>query len=144
MCIRDSFGNVLGSSGSVLPLFREQLRQGGPLTVTHPEMIRYFMMIPEAASLILQAYTIGQGGQIFVLDMGKPVKILDLARQIIRQSGFTEKSESNKNGDIEIIETGLRDGEKLYEELLIDAESKPTVHELIFCASEKMISFNAY
>ena len=136
------FGNVLNSSGSVIPKFKKQISQGGPITITDKRMIRYFMTIKEAAELVIQSSSIAKGGEVFLLDMGKPVKILDLARQMIRQSGFTEKSESNKNGDIEIIETGLRDGEKLYEELLIDAESKPTVHELIFCASEKMISFN--
>ena len=136
------FGNVLNSSGSVIPKFKKQISQGGPITITDKRMIRYFMTIEEASDLVIQSSSIAKGGEVFLLDMGKPVKIIDLARQMISLSGFSEKKESNKNGDIEIIETGLRDGEKLYEELLIDAESKPTVHELIFCASEKMISFN--
>ena len=136
------FGNVLNSSGSVIPKFKKQISQGGPITITDKRMIRYFMTIEEASDLVIQSSSIAKGGEVFLLDMGKPVKIIDLARQMISLSGFSEKEESNKNGDIEIIETGLRDGEKLYEELLIDAESKPTVHELIFCASEKMISFN--
>jgi len=136
------FGNVLNSSGSVIPKFKKQISQGGPITITDKRMIRYFMTIQEASDLVIQSSSIAKGGEVFLLDMGKPVKIIDLARQMIRLSGFSEKVESNENGDIEIIETGLRDGEKLYEELLIDAESKPTEHELIFCASEKMISFH--
>ena len=136
------FGNVLNSSGSVIPKFKKQISQGGPITITDKRMIRYFMTIEEASDLVIQSSSIAKGGEVFLLDMGKPVKIIDLAKQMISLSGFSEKEESNKNGDIEIIETGLREGEKLYEELLIDAESKPTVHELIFCASEKMISFH--
>lgn len=121
------FGNVLGSNGSVIPLFREQIRKGGPITVTHPDIIRYFMLIPEACKLVLEAGTIGKGGEIFVFDMGKPVKIVDLAKRMISLSHA-------RNVQIEF--TGLRDGEKLYEEVLNDAEhTKPTVHPKIMVAS---------
>src|SRR5690554_1425735 len=113
------FGNVLGSSGSVVPLFRDQIRDGGPVTVTHQDIIRYFMTIPEASQLVLQAGSMGQGGEVFVLDMGEPVRIADLARKMIHLMGLEEKAEENPDGDIEIVYTGLRPGEKLYEELLI-------------------------
>lgn len=131
------FGNVLGSSGSVVPLFTKQISQGGPITVTHPEVTRYFMTIPEAANLVIQAGAMAQGGEVFVLDMGKPVKIVDLARRMIHLSGYEVKDESNPSGDIEIIFSGLRPGEKLYEELIIgDDNIEPTQHSLIMQARE--------
>jgi FlaA1/EpsC-like NDP-sugar epimerase len=133
------FGNVLGSSGSVVPLFRRQIAAGGPITLTHPEIIRYFMTIPEAAQLVLQAGELAQGGDVFLLDMGDPVRIQDLAEQMVRLSGLSLRDAKNPEGDIEIIYTGLRPGEKLYEELLIDAESQPTVHPLIHRATERSI-----
>lgn len=130
------FGNVLGSSGSVVPLFREQIRNGGPVTVTHPEVTRYFMTIPEAASLVLQAGSMARGGEVFVLDMGEPVRILDLARRMIRLSGLEERSTDNPEGDIEIHFTGLRSGEKLYEELLLGEAVTGTDHPMIMRARE--------
>jgi FlaA1/EpsC-like NDP-sugar epimerase len=131
------FGNVLGSSGSVVPLFKKQIAQGGPVTVTHPEVTRYFMTIPEAAQLVIQAGAMGTGGDVFLLDMGESVKIVDLAKQMIRLSGFKPVDE-NGMGDIEIQFTGLRPGEKLYEELLIDADNvEKTVHERILRSFEK-------
>lgn len=136
------FGNVLGSSGSVVPLFRDQIRDGGPVTVTHPEIIRYFMTIPEASQLVLQAGAIGEGGEVFVLDMGEPVKIADLARKMIRLMGLTEKSEANPQGDIEITFTGLRPGEKLYEELLIGDQQLQTSHPRIMMAREEALGWS--
>ena len=130
------FGNVLASSGSVVPLFREQILKGGPVTVTDPEIIRYFMTIPEAAQLVIQAGAMGQGGDVFVLDMGEPVKIVDLARRLIHFSGLTVIDATNPDGDIEIVYSGLRPGEKLYEELLIGENVVPTKHELIMSANE--------
>lgn len=135
------FGNVLGSSGSVVPLFREQIIRGGPVTVTDPRIIRYFMTIPEAAELVIQAGAMGQGGDVFVLDMGEPVRIVDLARQKIRLSGFTEKDEDHPDGDIEIVYTGLRPGEKLYEELLIGDNVSDTEHQKIMRAEEQIIDW---
>jgi FlaA1/EpsC-like NDP-sugar epimerase len=133
------FGNVLGSSGSVVPLFRQQIANGGPITLTHPEIIRYFMTIPEAAQLVLQAAVLAEGGDLFLLDMGEPVRILDLARQMVRLSGLSVCDARNPDGDIAIECTGLRPGEKLFEELLIDADSEPTVHPLIYRARERAI-----
>lgn len=131
------FGNVLGSSGSVVPLFTKQIAKGGPITVTHPEVTRYFMTIPEAANLVIQAGAMAQGGEVFVLDMGKPVKIVDLARRMIHLSGYEVKDESNPAGDIEIVFSGLRPGEKLYEELIIgDDNIEATQHSLIMQARE--------
>ena len=133
------FGNVLGSSGSVVPLFRRQIAAGGPITLTHPEIIRYFMTIPEAATLVLQSSVLAQGGDVFLLDMGEPVRIKALAEQMVRLSGLSLRDAAHPDGDIEIICTGLRPGEKLYEELLIDAESQPTAHPLIYRAEERSI-----
>ncbi|TXH60686.1 MAG: polysaccharide biosynthesis protein [Thiothrix sp.] len=133
------FGNVLGSSGSVVPLFRKQIKEGGPLTVTHPDIIRYFMTIPEAAQLVIQAGALAKGGEVFLLDMGEPVKIIDLARRMIHLSGYTVKDDQNIVGNIEIKFTGLRPGEKLYEELLIDSQADKTAHPKIFKAHEALI-----
>ena len=133
------FGNVLGSSGSVVPLFREQIKNGGPITLTHPDITRYFMTIPEAAQLVIQAGAMGSGGDVFVLDMGEPVRIYDLASRIVKLSGLTLIDERNPHGDIEIKVTGLRPGEKLYEELLIGDNPKPTQHPRILKAQEKFI-----
>jgi FlaA1/EpsC-like NDP-sugar epimerase len=133
------FGNVLGSSGSVVPKFRQQIRDGGPITLTHSDVTRYFMTIPEAAQLVIQAGAMAKGGDVFVLDMGQPVKIMDLARRMVELSGLTVKDEQNPDGDIEIVVTGLRPGEKLYEELLIGDNPKPTVHPRIMKAHEEFI-----
>jgi FlaA1/EpsC-like NDP-sugar epimerase len=133
------FGNVLGSSGSVVPLFRKQLAEGGPLTVTHEEVTRYFMTIPEAAQLVLQAGAMGEGGDVFVLDMGQPVKIMDLARRMIQLSGLSIRDTQHPDGDIEIAVTGLRTGEKLYEELLIGDNPQPTEHPRIMKAHEPFL-----
>lgn len=133
------FGNVLGSSGSVVPLFRRQIRTGGPLTVTHPDIIRYFMTIPEAAQLVIQAGAMGCGGDVFVLDMGQPVRIIELAHRMIRLSGLSLKNEKNPAGDIEVKITGLRPGEKLYEELLIGDNVSGTHHPRIMKANESML-----
>jgi FlaA1/EpsC-like NDP-sugar epimerase len=136
------FGNVLESSGSVVPLFREQIRKGGPITVTHKDVIRYFMTIPEAAQLVLQAGSMGQGGDVFVLDMGKPVRIADLARRMISLMGLTLRDEQNPEGDIEIVYTGLRPAEKLFEELLIGTNVTGTEHPMIMRAMEHSLSWS--
>ena len=135
------FGNVLGSSGSVVPLFREQIRRGGPVTVTDPRIIRYFMTVPEAAQLVLQAGALAEGGDVFVLDMGRPVKIMDLARRMIALSGLTVRDEANPDGDIEIAVTGLRRGEKLYEELLLGDHTTPSGHPMILRAREQHLDW---
>jgi FlaA1/EpsC-like NDP-sugar epimerase len=133
------FGNVLESSGSVVPKFRKQIRDGGPITLTHPEVTRYFMTIPEASQLVIQASAMAKGGDVFVLDMGKSIKIMDLAVRMIELAGLTVKDEQNPHGDIEIKLTGLRPGEKLYEELLIGDSPKPTSHARIMKAHEEYI-----
>ena len=136
------FGNVLGSSGSVVPLFRKQIKEGGPVTVTHPDIIRYFMTIREAAQLVIQAGAMGHGGDVFVLDMGEPIRIVDLAKRMISLSGLTVRDEHNRDGDIAISYTGLRPGEKLFEELLIGDNVAPTEHSRIFRAMEQFIPWN--
>jgi FlaA1/EpsC-like NDP-sugar epimerase len=130
------FGNVLGSSGSVVPLFHRQIVAGGPITVTHPEITRYFMTISEAAQLVLQAGGMSEGGDVFVLDMGEPVKIMDLAKRMVHLSGLEVKSDATPDGAIEIRQIGLRPGEKLYEELLIGSNAQGTGHPLIMRAQE--------
>ncbi|MDU5695820.1 MAG: nucleoside-diphosphate sugar epimerase/dehydratase [Haemophilus parainfluenzae] len=136
------FGNVLGSSGSVIPLFRKQILKGGPITITHPDIIRYFMTIPEAAQLVIQAGAMAKGGDVFILDMGEPVKIVDLAKNLIQLSGLSVKDENNPKGDIEITYTGLRPGEKLYEELLIGGDNvTKTAHSRIMTAEEEYLPF---
>ena len=137
------FGNVLGSSGSVVPLFNKQIAAGGPITLTHPEVTRYFMTIPEAAQLVIQAGAMAHGGEVFVLDMGEPVKIMDLAKRMITLSGLKVKDQNNPNGDIEIVIAGLRPGEKLYEELIIDGDNiEKTQHPLIMKAKERFYSYD--
>ncbi|PCI17754.1 MAG: polysaccharide biosynthesis protein [Piscirickettsiaceae bacterium] len=136
------FGNVLGSSGSVIPLFKKQIKQGGPVTVTDPKIIRYFMTIPEAAQLVIQAGAMAKGGDVFVLDMGEPVNILELARKMIRLSGREVRDENQPNGDIEIEYTGLRPGEKLYEELLIGNNVSTTEHVKIMRANEDIMPWS--
>ena len=133
------FGNVLGSSGSVVPKFRQQIRNGWPITLTHPEVTRYFMTIPESAQLVIQAGAMAKGGDVFVLDMGQSVKIMELARRMVELSGLTVKDEKNLDGDVEIEITGLRPGEKLYEELLIGDNPKPTSHPRIMKADEEFV-----
>ncbi|RMJ03918.1 UDP-N-acetyl-alpha-D-glucosamine C6 dehydratase [Marinobacter litoralis] len=137
------FGNVLGSSGSVVPLFRDQIRDGGPVTVTHPDIIRYFMTIPEASQLVLQAGSMGEGGEVFVLDMGEPVKIVDLARRMIHLMGLEERTEDNPEGDIEVLFSGLRPGEKLFEELLIGDNPQGTAHPRIMMAREVSLPWDS-
>tara|TARA_Y100000739_G_scaffold221532_1_gene222109 strand:- start:1875 stop:3581 length:1707 start_codon:yes stop_codon:yes gene_type:complete len=134
------FGNVLGSSGSAIPLFQKQIKEGGPVTVTDPAVTRYFMSIPEAAELVIQAGAMGEGGDVFVLDMGEPVKIIDLAKRLIRLNGLYVKDENNPNGDIEVSISGLRPGEKLFEELLIGDNVSSTVHKQIHRAEEDYIN----
>ena len=136
------FGNVLGSSGSVIPTFQKQIQKGGPITLTHPNITRYFMTIDEAAQLVIQAAGMAESGDLFLLDMGTPIKIYDLAERLIRLSGKTVKQEHNQNdaGAIEIKITGLRSGEKLYEELLVDADALPTEHTKIMRAREQYIN----
>lgn len=136
------FGNVLGSSGSVIPLFHKQIKSGGPLTVTHPNITRYFMTIPEAAQLVIQAGSMGRGGEVFVLDMGEPVKIVELAEKMIHLSGLGIRSEKNPQGDIAIEFTGLRPGEKLYEELLIGDNVIATRHPMIMSAQEDFLAWD--
>lgn len=135
------FGNVLDSSGSVVPHFREQIHAGGPVTVTHPDITRFFMTIPEAAQLVIQAGAMAQGGEVFVLDMGKPIRIVDLAKRMIRLAGYTLRDPGRPDGDIEIEFTGLRPGEKLYEELLIDGSTVPSGHPKIGFAQDAAMSW---
>jgi len=136
------FGNVLGSSGSVIPRFYQQIRSGGPVTVTHPKITRYFMTIPEAAQLVIQAGSMGQGGDVFVLDMGQPVRIAELAEKLIHLSGLSVRSEKCPHGDISVEFTGLRPGEKLYEELLIGDNVSPTEHPMIMRADEEYFTWD--
>lgn len=135
------FGNVLASSGSVVPRFMAQIESGGPVTLTHRDVTRYFMTIPEAAQLVIQAGAMAKGGDVFVLDMGQPVRIIDLAESMIRLSGLSLRDDENPDGDIEIREIGMRPGEKLYEELLIGERPEPTTHQRIIRASETMVAW---
>jgi FlaA1/EpsC-like NDP-sugar epimerase len=135
------FGNVLGSSGSVVPLFREQINSGGPVTVTHPEVSRFFMSIAEAAQLVLQASAMGTGGDVFVLDMGEPVRIVDLAKRMIRLTGYEDGHEAPDGQKIEVQFIGLRPGEKLHEELLLGDNVTGTGHPMIMRAEEECLSF---
>ncbi|VVM24274.1 Nucleoside-diphosphate sugar epimerase/dehydratase [uncultured Gammaproteobacteria bacterium] len=132
------FGNVLGSSGSVIPLFTKQIKENGPITITDKNIIRYFMTIPESVELVIQAGAMGKGGDVFVLDMGEPVRIDDLARKMVHLSGLEVKDDNNPNGDIEIHYIGLRPGEKLFEELLISDNVSETEHPLIMRAEENL------
>jgi FlaA1/EpsC-like NDP-sugar epimerase len=136
------FGNVLESAGSVVPLFRKQIKSGGPVTVTHRNITRYFMSIPEAVQLVLQSGSMAKGGEVFVLDMGEPIKIIDLAYKMIHLSGLTPIDNENPDGDIRIEFSGLRPGEKLYEELLIGTEVTQSEHPRIMQAKENKISFD--
>jgi FlaA1/EpsC-like NDP-sugar epimerase len=136
------FGNVLDSSGSVIPRFRKQIRDGGPITLTHPEITRYFMTIPEAAQLVIQAGAMAKGGDVFVLDMGESVRIADLARRMVELSGLSLRDEANPDGDIEIVVTGLRPGEKLYEELMLGDDPQPTLHPKIQRAQDPFIPWH--
>jgi FlaA1/EpsC-like NDP-sugar epimerase len=136
------FGNVLGSSGSVVPLFKQQIASGGPVTITDKRVTRYFMTIPEAAQLVIQAGSMARGGEVFMLDMGQPVRIHDLAATMIRLSGLSERTADHPEGDIELREIGLRPGEKLYEELLLGNNSRPTKHERIVMAEEAFLPWN--
>ncbi len=133
------FGNVLGSSGSVVPLFRQQIAEGGPITLTHPEVTRFFMTIPEASQLVIQAGAMARGGDVFVLNMGEPVRIINLARSMVELSGMTVRDEENPDGDIEFVMTGLRPAEKLYEELLLGNNPQPTEHQRIMTAEEEFL-----
>jgi FlaA1/EpsC-like NDP-sugar epimerase len=137
------FGNVLGSSGSVVPLFRQQIKDGGPITLTDARITRYFMTIPEAAQLVIQAGAMASGGDVFVLDMGEPVKIIDLAKRMVELSGLAVQDPGSPNGDIAIAVTGLRPGEKLYEELLIGDNALPTGHPRIMKAHEDFLRWDA-
>jgi len=135
------FGNVIGSSGSVIPKFNKQIKNGGPITLTHKNINRYFMTVNEAVELVIQAGAISKGGEVFLLDMKEPIKIIDIAVRLIRAHGYTI-NEKTLEGDIPIIITGLKPGEKLYEELLINNNSSFTVHPNIFKANEPYVSFN--